>query len=264
MTRRLLLTAVAVIVTGGLAGPWLRHAGAASPTSSQVTLPPLPLPSTTTVPAPAKAPETSTTTTTTTTPATSTTAPPETSTSTTSSSVVAPAVPPETMPPTTVAPASGTARPTGPAVRQGLSSNATIQPASVTGSYGLSVGAVLAFVFVLIGFASVLNRGGAPVINAQRRWRLIAGVISLAAAAIVGIVGYLRLSLEPAVNRQIPYLASAGMALVLLAAIGASLIVAEQLRADDKRLDELEAAVRQLAESLAPSIEAPARREIRT
>lgn len=261
MTRRLLLTAVAVAAAAGLAGPLLLHAGATTPTPSQVTLPPLPLPSTTTVPAPVTTVEASTTTvTTSTTLATTTTASSEASTSTTSSSEVAPVVPSESLPSTTVAVVPATRRTTEPAMRQ-LSSNATIQPASVTGSYGFSVGAVLAFVFVLIGFASVLNRGGSPMINAQRRWRLIAGVISLASAAVVGIVGYLRLSLEPAVNRQIPYLASAGMALVLLAAIGASLIVAEQLRADDKRLDELEAAVRQLAESLAPSIEASARRE---
>jgi hypothetical protein len=136
----------------------------------------------------------------------------------------------------------------------------TIQPASVTGAYGIGVGAVLIFTLILIGVTSRLTHGGQSMLSQQRRWRLIGGVLALAAAAVVGIVGYLRLSLEPAVNRQIPYLASAGMALVLLSAIGASLIVAEQLRADDDRLDELEAAVRQLAEAVGPAIEAPARR----
>jgi hypothetical protein len=261
MIRRLVLLAVAVMAIV-LVQPWLRHA-AATVSSSQVTLPPLPLPTTTTaVPTPPTTAEASTTVVTTATSvAETTTAPPVTSASTTSSSELAPVVPGETVvPSTTAVPVPATEPPAQRVVGQALSSN-TVEPASTTGAYGFSVGAVLAFVFVIICFLSVLNRGGGSVINAQRRWRLIAGVISLAAAAVVGIVGYLRLSLEPQVNRQIPYLASAGMALVLLAAIGASLIVAEQLRADDQRLDELETAVRQLADSLAPSIEAPARRE---
>ena len=38
-------------------------------------------------------------------------------------------------------------------------------------------------------------------------WRLVLGVASLVAAAIVGIVGYLKLSLEPSLNHQLPYLA---------------------------------------------------------
>jgi hypothetical protein len=259
MIRRLLLAAAAVAAGGVLAGPWLFHAGATGPAPSQVTLPSLPLGTTTTValPPPSTAEASTTTATPPTTEAETTTAPPET---TTSSLEVAATVPPETTPSTAV-PVTATVPAVRPAVSQGVSSNATIQPASVTGSYGFSVGAVLAFAFILIGLASILNHGGASMLNTQHRWRLIAGVISLAAAAVVGIVGYLRLSLEPQVNRQIPYLASAGMAVVLLAAIGASLIVAEQLRTDDRRLDELEAAVRQLAESLESSIEAPARRE---
>ena len=81
-----------------------------------------------------------------------------------------------------------------------------------------------------------------------------------AAAAIVGIVGYLQLSDEPRVNHQIPYLASAGMALVVLSVLGGALIVAEQMRADEQQLAELEAAIEALAAAVAPAIEAPARR----
>ena len=135
----------------------------------------------------------------------------------------------------------------------------TISPAAVTGSYGLGVGVVLLVGLVLFALASRVRTGGSPVTPQARRWRLIAGLGCLGLAAVVGLVGWLRLSLQPAVNRQIPYLASAGMALVLLSAIGGSLIVAEQLRSDDQRLDELEAAVRHLADTLAPAIEAPAR-----
>lgn len=96
--------------------------------------------------------------------------------------------------------------------------------------------------------------------DARRRWRLLAGVGSLGLAAIVGLIGWLKLSLEPQVNRQIPYLASAGMILVILAAIGGSLLVAEQLRNDDQRIADLEDAVRRLADTLAPIVESPPRK----
>ena len=132
--------------------------------------------------------------------------------------------------------------------------------AAITGAFALALGTVLIVALVLVVLTSRIKPGGAPMTRQQRRWRLILGVVFIAAAAIVGVVGYLKLSLEPAVNRQIPYLASAGMALVVLSAIGGSLLVAEQLRSDDDRLDELEAAMRQLADALAPTIEAPARR----
>lgn len=96
--------------------------------------------------------------------------------------------------------------------------------------------------------------------DARRRWRLLAGVGAFVLAAVVGLVGWLKLSLEPHVNRQIPYLASAGMALVVLAAIGGSLLVAEQLRADDQRIADLEDAVERLASTLEPLIESSPRR----
>jgi len=95
------------------------------------------------------------------------------------------------------------------------------------------------------------------------RWRLVLGAACLAAAAVVGIVGYLKLSLEPSLNHQLPYLASAGMALVLLSVIGASLVITDQLRTDDLHTQELTAAIERLADALAPDVERPARREAR-
>jgi hypothetical protein len=92
-----------------------------------------------------------------------------------------------------------------------------------------------------------------------RRWRLVAGVLCLVAAAVSGIVGYLRLSLEPSLNHQLPYLASAGMALVFLAVVGGALLVVDQLRTDDARVDELARAIELLAAELRPGIERPAR-----
>lgn len=130
---------------------------------------------------------------------------------------------------------------------------------AVTGVYGIGVGAVLIITFVFVTVLSSLRPGGFTM-NARRRARLIAGFSCIGLAALVGLIGYLKLSLERDVNRQIPYLASAGMALVLLAVVGGAFIVAEELRQDDERIERLEDAVRTLAGSLAPDIEAPPRR----
>jgi hypothetical protein len=92
------------------------------------------------------------------------------------------------------------------------------------------------------------------------RWRLAVGIVSFVAAAVVGIVGYLKLSLESSLNHQIPYLASAGMALVLLSAIGVALVIADQIHVDETRMEELTSAIERLAEAIAPDIERPARR----
>ena len=48
--------------------------------------------------------------------------------------------------------------------------------------------------------------------------------------------------------------------LVVLSVLGGALIVAEQMRADERQLAELETAVEALAAAVAPAIEAPARR----
>lgn len=92
------------------------------------------------------------------------------------------------------------------------------------------------------------------------RWRLWFGAGSLALAALVGVVGWYKISGERLLNFQVPLLASAGIAVVLLSVLGGSMLVADQMRGDDRRLDELEEAVRSLAAALAPSIEAPPRR----
>ncbi len=98
--------------------------------------------------------------------------------------------------------------------------------------------------------------------NAMRnRARLWTGLGVLAAAAVVGGVGWYRVSGEPLLNRQIPFLASAGIVVVLLSVLGGSLIIAEQLRGDQNRIGELEEAVRALTEALAPAIEQPPRIE---
>ena len=137
-----------------------------------------------------------------------------------------------------------------------------LRAAAVTGAYGIGLAGVLAIALLLVATSTVARSHllpGGTSMNPRRRARLIAGIACIAAAAIVGIVGYLKLSLEPDVNRQIPYLASAGMALVLLAAVGGAFLVGEQMRTDEQRIEELEAAVEKLAAMVAPEVEAAPR-----
>jgi hypothetical protein len=129
---------------------------------------------------------------------------------------------------------------------------------AITRAYVASLVALFVSEVVVIGLASRRVRGGGP--SVVRNWRFWLGAACVAAAAVVGIVGYLQLSTEPRVNHQLPYLASAGMAVVILSVLGGSLIVAAQVRTDESQLAELEAAVQALATAVAPAIESPARR----
>lgn len=128
---------------------------------------------------------------------------------------------------------------------------------AITRAY--AAGAIALFLAVVVAVALAARSGGHSV--RIQTWRFWLGIACLAAASVVGIVGYLRLSEEPLVNHQLPYLASAGMALVVLSVLGGSLIVAEQVRADERKFEELEAAVMALAAAVAPAIEAAPRPE---
>jgi hypothetical protein len=213
-------------------------------------IPTLPLPTTTTTEPP--------TTTTTPTPDTAPmgTIPPPSSSDTVPFSVPEPAF---TVPSTAATSSSTSTTATtaagdpAPAVQRGSVADA------LPGAYALGFGTVLLVAAVLVGAASRARQGGPSMLDPRRRWRLLTGIGCLAFAGLIGLVGWLKLSDEPAVNRQIPYLASAGMALVVFAAIGGSLLVADQLRSDADRIDELEEAVRRLSTTLEPIVESPPR-----
>jgi hypothetical protein len=138
----------------------------------------------------------------------------------------------------------------------------------IVGVFALVAGGLLTAAAVLVSLGishrSQLLHGtptGGPQMSFFRRNRLLAGLGCFAAAGIVAIVGYLKISIEPELNRQIPYLASAGMLLVILVVLGGSLLVGEQLRTDAERIDELEAAITRLTAEVEPLIERPARRK---
>ena len=224
---------------------------------AQVSVPTIPLPTTTVPPPELPPPPTPPTTAppTTTQPPVPDTTPPSTDTT----AVTEPAVPAPVGTPATAAPAP-------PGVVAPVTATTLLvtglRPASVTGAYGIGFATVLLAALLLIVLTTLarsqLVPGGSPM-SARRRARLLAGIACLALAAIAGLVGYLKLSVEPDVNRQIPYLASAGMAIVILATVGGALIVGEQMRTDQERIEELEAAVQHLAAIVGPTVEAPAR-----
>jgi hypothetical protein len=166
---------------------------------------------------------------------------------------------PDTVAPSAAGPPTTAARPAAaPLVAAPASS---LRAGSVSVAYGLGFATLLAIPLGLTVLTTAARRA-APTggsLMSLRRNRLVAGAACLALAAIVGLVGYLKLSLEPDINRQIPYLASAGMALVILTVLGGALIVGEQMRTDQERIEQLEAAVESLASIVSPTVEAPAR-----
>jgi hypothetical protein len=111
----------------------------------------------------------------------------------------------------------------------------------VAACFALVVFGVLAITFLTLFLTSHHTRTGGPVTT--HRTRLWTGLAVLAAAALVGGIGSYRVAGEPLLNRQIPFLASAGIVVVLLSVLGGSLIIAEQLRSDQHRMTELEDAV---------------------
>ena len=129
----------------------------------------------------------------------------------------------------------------------------------IAGVFGLLAGGLLSGATLLVALSVSTRTGGIPM-SFYRRNRLLTGLDCFAAAGVVAIVGYLKISIEPELNRQIPYLASAGMLLVILVVLGGELIVGEQLRTDAERIDELEAAITRLTAEVEPLIERPARR----
>ncbi len=129
--------------------------------------------------------------------------------------------------------------------------------AAVTDGYTLVVFGTVGLA-VLLGVAAGYPYTGGSSMKSSRP-RLWVGLSVIALAALVGGIGWFRISGEPLLNRQIPFLASAGLFAVLLAIVGGALMVSEQLKGDQSRIEELENAVRALTEALAPSIEAPPR-----
>jgi ABC-type nickel/cobalt efflux system permease component RcnA len=87
--------------------------------------------------------------------------------------------------------------------------------------------------------------------------RPYAGWIFIGAAALLILLGYLGVSRESIVGKQMPYLLSGGIGGVLLAVVGAYFLGTEELRKDSNRLDRLEQQVHDLHAALIARPDAP-------
>src|SRR5690349_21985997 len=83
------------------------------------------------------------------------------------------------------------------------------------------------------------------------------GYILIALGGILLLAGYLGVSREVIVARQIPYLASGGLVGLALIALGGRLLLIEDLRRDSGRLDRLERSVQELHQVLLYRPDAP-------
>ena len=103
---------------------------------------------------------------------------------------------------------------------------------------------------------------GRPDSAALWRWlwasiRPYLGYVLIGAGALLLLAGYLGVSREVIVARQIPYLVSGGLVGLGLITIGGRLLLIEDLRRDSGRLDRLEKAVLELHQVLLYRPDAP-------
>jgi hypothetical protein len=106
------------------------------------------------------------------------------------------------------------------------------------------------------------GRDSQPDSAALWRWlwqstRPYLGYILIALGAILLIAGYLGVSREVIVARQIPYLVSGGLVGLAAITLGSRLLLIEDLRRDAGRLDRLEKAVQELHQVLLYRPDAP-------
>ena len=102
-----------------------------------------------------------------------------------------------------------------------------------------------------------------PDSGALWRWlwasiRPYLGYVFIAVGALLLLAGYLGVSREVIVARQIPFLVSGGLVGLGLITIGGRLLLIEDLRRDSGRLDRLEKAVLELHQVLLYRPDAPA------
>ena len=106
------------------------------------------------------------------------------------------------------------------------------------------------------------TNGSQPDPRQLRRWaadaaRPWAGWAFIAVGGLLVLLGYLGVSREAIVEKQIPYLVSGGIAGVLLCVVGAYFLATEELRKDSGRLDRLERMVEELHGALLTRPDAP-------
>ena len=88
-------------------------------------------------------------------------------------------------------------------------------------------------------------------------FRPYAGWVFYGFGALLVLIGYLGISGEAVVAKQLPYLISGGIGGILLAILGASFLSIEELRRDGGRLDRMERQIEELHRALLERPDAP-------
>jgi hypothetical protein len=84
----------------------------------------------------------------------------------------------------------------------------------------------------------------------QARWRTIVAWVSIGAGAVAIFIGWLGVSAQTIVAKQLPYLISGGVGGIVLVGAGVGLLVAEDLRAERARIGRLEAEILEVRDLL--------------
>ena len=98
-----------------------------------------------------------------------------------------------------------------------------------------------------------MSRNGQREVTAEvvrRRWRSIAGWALVVIGAVFIVLGWIGVSGEPDVARQMSYLASGGVGGLTAAVVGIGLLISEDLRSERHRLGRIEATLLDVNQSL--------------
>lgn len=85
----------------------------------------------------------------------------------------------------------------------------------------------------------------------RARWRAVVGWILVVLGALFVILGWVGVSGEPDVARQLSYLASGGVGGLVAAVVGVGLLISEDLRTERRRLGRIEAVLLDVQDGIA-------------
>jgi hypothetical protein len=81
-------------------------------------------------------------------------------------------------------------------------------------------------------------------------WRALVAWAAIGIGAVALVIGYVGVSAQTVVAKQLPYLISGGLTGVVAIGAGVALLVAEDLRSDRERLGRLEAQILEIRDAL--------------
>ena len=95
-----------------------------------------------------------------------------------------------------------------------------------------------------------VESNGSRTEAAPTPWRLILGWALVGLGAVFIVLGWIGVSGEPDVARQMSYLASGGIGGLTAAVVGVGLLISEDLRSDRRRLGRIEATLLDVNDAL--------------